>query len=133
MSFMKGNRVGVRWQPDRWKRHTHHRAREKRQADDWGQENTALDREILIVFQWKPLICFGHGFRRQDVPHSIVLLDNYCTYVFRVSHLPTRCPPPRSVFFFSPCRTDMNGSKAMSRAQLDAKRSGKREKLEAAV
>eukprot|EP00752_Nemacystus_decipiens_P016424 g14681.t1 len=29
--------------------------------------------------------------------------------------------------------TDINGSKAMARAELDAKRSGKREKLEAAV
>lgn len=34
---------------------------------------------------------------------------------------------------YPPSRTDMNGSKAMGRAQLDAKRSGKREKLEAAV
>lgn len=43
-------------------------------------------------------------------------------------------PPHRSGFVAClPSRTDVNGSKAMSRDQLDARRSGKREKLEAAV
>lgn len=53
---------------------------------------------------------------------------------------PKNMPRLAVLVFFLPCtlvflpsRTDANGSKAMDRARLDAKRAGKREKLEAAV